>query len=54
MRINWRKVWADFHEWVDGDPDDRWEWENQRRQIMKLVNAQLKPRPTPKRKRARR
>jgi hypothetical protein len=51
VKINWKRVWRRQSAWYqsqDGYPD----WASQRRMIKFHIDAELKPKPKPRRKRA--
>lgn len=43
MKINWKRVWADFEDWWDG-PGGGGDWESQCRKIQQLVRKHSKVR----------
>lgn len=47
-KIDWSKIWQDNSDWFDRRAYAS--WESQQRNIKKLVEAQLKPKPKPQKK----
>lgn len=43
MKIDWKKLWAEFHDWYRSERSYFPTWEQNRRKIQRLVEAELKP-----------